>query len=300
MTRFAEFPDLPVGGFIPVPGGRVAWRRTGHGPGRPLLVLHGGPGGTWDYLSPLARLGDQRPVIFYDQLGSGASDRPGDASLWRVERFVEEVAAVRDALGLTDIHLFGHSWGALLAAEHALAAPGGIAGLILASPCLDIPGWTDDTGGLLERLAAHLEALPRRDRPNLRTAYLWNHICRRHPWPEPLRRSLNRSNPAIYRLLWGDAEYRVTGTLAGYDLTPRLKELRMPTLLTCGRWDEATPERTMSCRFHIPGAEMAVFHHSAHVAHLEEPDEYCRVLADFLTRTEARRSGSPADAPATP
>ena len=97
-------------GYVDVEGGRV-WRCVlGGGPGAPLLLLHGGPGAPSYYMSPLGALADERRVIFYDQLGAGRSDRPDDASLWRVERFVDELATVRDALGLDEIHLLGHSW----------------------------------------------------------------------------------------------------------------------------------------------------------------------------------------------
>lgn len=98
-------------GMIDVPGGRVWYRRIGNGPGTPILALHGGPGGTscrFEVLAPLAR---ERPVIFYDQLGSGRSDHPSDTSLWNVSRFVAELAAVRKALNLERVHVLGHSWG---------------------------------------------------------------------------------------------------------------------------------------------------------------------------------------------
>ena len=107
----------PHEGFVAVPGGRVWYKVVGSGSGTPLLLLHGGPGATSHYLEPLSALGDERPVIFYDQLGCGRSDRPSDTNLWRVERFVEELKMVRQTLGLRRLHILGHSWGAMLAAE---------------------------------------------------------------------------------------------------------------------------------------------------------------------------------------
>jgi proline-specific peptidase len=101
-------------GFIEVTGGRVWYRSVGEG-GIPLLCLHGGPGFTHYYLEPLELLADQRQVIFYDQLGCGNSDRPEDVTLWTVERFVDELVTVRQTLGLNRLHLFGSSWGGMLA-----------------------------------------------------------------------------------------------------------------------------------------------------------------------------------------
>jgi proline-specific peptidase len=107
-------------GYIPVSAGRVWYQVIGAGDAIPLLVLHGGPGVPHDYLEPLADLADERPVVFYDQLGCGKSDWPDDVSLWCLERLVEEVGQVRQALGLTQIHLLAHSAGTMLALDYLL------------------------------------------------------------------------------------------------------------------------------------------------------------------------------------
>jgi proline iminopeptidase len=107
-------------GYIEVPGGKVWYQGVGGGDGTPLLCLRGGPGFTHRYLERLADLADRRRVIFYDQLGCGNSDRPDDPGLWTVERFVEELALVREALGLENLHLFGSSWGGMLALQYVL------------------------------------------------------------------------------------------------------------------------------------------------------------------------------------
>src|ERR1700754_330251 len=113
--------------FIEVPGGQVWVNVVGSGGGVPLILLHGGPGGGHDYLEPLAALADDRPVIFYDQLGCGKSDRPDDPALWTMDRFVDELSAVRQALGLGRVHLYGHSWGGWLAIEYLLHHAQGVA-----------------------------------------------------------------------------------------------------------------------------------------------------------------------------
>src|SRR2546421_1708639 len=112
-------------GYLPVPGGRVWYQIVGSGPATPLLVLHGGPGAGHDYLETLEGLADERPVVFYDQLGCGRSDQPDDPSRWHIARFVREVDLVRHALGLDRIHLLGQSWGGWLAIEYMLRQPSG-------------------------------------------------------------------------------------------------------------------------------------------------------------------------------
>ena len=103
----------PGEGFIDVEGGRVWYKIVGTGNEVPLLLLHGGPGAPSYYLNPLEKVSVDRPVIFYDQLGAGRSDRPTDESLWRMDRFIGELVSVREALGLKEVHILGHSWGSM-------------------------------------------------------------------------------------------------------------------------------------------------------------------------------------------
>src|SRR5919201_5123672 len=138
-------------GFVDVPGGRVWYCSVGDG-GVPLLCLHGGPGFPHDYLEALEELADQRPVIFYDQLGCGRSDRPDDVSLWTVDRFVEELATVREALGLDRLHLFGSSWGGMLAMQYVLDRQPELESLILASSPASMPRWAKEGAELVEEL----------------------------------------------------------------------------------------------------------------------------------------------------
>src|SRR5579864_8380012 len=142
-------------GTIPFRGLETWYRIVGDGeePGKlPLLLLHGGPGAPHDYLESLEAVAETgRRAIFYDQVGCGNSSR-SDESLWNVETFVEEVGAVREALGLERTHLFGSSWGGMLAMEYALTQPSGLASLTLSSSPASIPLWEHETGRLRREL----------------------------------------------------------------------------------------------------------------------------------------------------
>jgi proline-specific peptidase len=279
-------------GRIAVPGGNVWYRVTGNGPGTPLLLLHGGPGFPSQYLEPLAALGDERPVIFYDQLGCGRSDRPADPGLWRVERFVEEVAAVRGALGLSRVILHGHSWGGALAVETALSGAPGLAGLVLASPLLDARRWLADADRLRRELPAGVQEALRRHEAAGTTgspeyeqatlAFYRRFVCRRDPWPPEMNESLSQLGQACYLSMWGPSEFHPTGLLRAYDVSGRLGELRVPTLFTVGRFDEATPETVASFQARVPGAGLAILERSAHMTMLDEPAAYVTVLRRFL------------------
>jgi proline iminopeptidase len=281
-------------GLLSIEGGKVWYEIAGAGkPGIPLLTLHGGPGYPHDYLEPLQQLADQRPVIFYDQLGCGQSDRTGNRALWRLERFVRELAQVRQALGLDRMHLFGHSWGTMLGVDYLLSGAS-VTSLILASPALSIPRWMADAARLRKTLPADVqETLARHEAAGTTNTlryrdatmqYYHRYLCRMDPWPEPMNRSHEASSGAVYREMWGPSELCATGNLRDYDRTGRLCEIAVPTLYTCGRYDEATPEATAQYRGLTPGAEMLVFERSAHMPHLEETDAYLAALRDFLDR----------------
>lgn len=285
-------------GFIPVPGGRVWYRIAGAGEGGiPLLALHGGPGATHDYLEPLESLADERPVVFYDQLGGGNSDRPNDSSLWTLGRFVEELAAVRRTLGLERVHLLGQSWGSMLAVEYLLARrPEGVASLVLSGPCLSASRWADDQ-------RRHLTLLPERVRIDIleceasgdfssaryqeaMLVFYRRHLCLLDPWPECLNRTFGKMGRQVYEHMWGPSEFTIRGTLKGFERAGRLGELPVPALFTCGRHDEATPETTAFYRRLMPGSELAVFEDASHSHHLEKAGKYLSLVRDFIHRAE--------------
>ena len=143
-------------GYVSVPGGRVWYKVVGISDEIPLLVLHGGPGFPHNYLNPLENLASERPVIFYDQLGCGKSDRPKDPNLWQTQRFVEELREVQHSLNLERVHILGHSWGSMLAVDYALTQPPSLESLVLASPCLSIPRFLEDVTAYRKQLPSEM------------------------------------------------------------------------------------------------------------------------------------------------
>jgi proline-specific peptidase len=289
-------------GRAQVPGGEVWFKIVGAGDAVPLLTLHGGPGAGHDYLEPLAALQSDRPVVFFDQLGCGRSAKPDDPSLWRIERFVEEVVTVRTALGLDRIHLLGHSWGGWLAIEYMLTQPSGVLSLILASTSASVPQWAGEVDRLKTTLPQEAQDTIRRhegtgdfEAPEFEAAmmeFYRRYVCRLDPWPEPLMRSLNNlmGDPvsfSCYRAIQGPTEFTITGNLKDWDRIDRLGELNVPTLLTFGGHDEFTTPCAESLQRGIAKSEKRIFEKSAHMAHLEEPEEYAAVIREFLARTES-------------
>jgi proline-specific peptidase len=245
-------------GFIEVPGGRVWYRSVGEQKNdrAPLLCLHGGPGFTHYYLEPLEALADRRQVIFYDQLGCGRSERPDDPDLWTVERFVTELALVRSALELDRLHLFGSSWGGMLAMQYVLDRQPDLESLTLCGSPASMIRWVADCEELLAEEPAETRKVIREHEhagftacPEYQAAILGfyrKHVCRLSPWPGGLERSFAEAGYQVYNTMNGPSEFTVTGTLKTWDIMDRLGEIAVPTLLVGGRYDECTPSHLVS------------------------------------------------------
>jgi proline-specific peptidase len=262
----------------------------------PLLCLHGGPGFPCDYLEDLEVLGDRRRVIFYDQLGCGRSDRPQDESLWEVGRFVEELAVVRESLGLQQLHLYGSSWGGMLAMQYVLDRQPSIESLVLASSPASCPRWNEDCAELMGELSESARETIRRHEAHGYTGcleysaailpYYKRHVCRMDPWPDAFERAFVGSNREIYRYMAGPSEFAIVGTLREWDVTHRLAEISVPTLITCGEHDEMRPAHARDMQRLMPKAELEVFSDASHTAMLEVPDAYRARLNEFFDRVE--------------
>jgi proline-specific peptidase len=287
-----------VEGRIPFRGFETWYRDVGPVNGLPLLCLHGGPGSSHHSFEPLEMLADQgRRVVLYDQLGCGASDRPDDPELWTVELFVDEVGAVRRALGLEQIHLLGSSWGSMLGIEYTLIKPAGLVSLTLNSPPTSTETWTAEARRLrdelpedVRRVLARHEAAGTTEKPEYEAAEeeFWRrHICRLDPLPECVQRARAAKSREVYEALWGVSEWNANGKLRDWDVRDRLAEIAVPTLVTSGRYDECTPMLAEDAQRGIPGAERVLFENSSHTAYVEEPERFRAVVSEFLARVEA-------------
>ncbi len=283
--------NLSSEGFIPVEGGNVYYRKVAGGPGTPLLVLHGGPGFAHGLLETLKALSNERPVIFYDQLGAGKSDRPKDPSLWQIERFVRELAQVRQSLGLDRVVLYGHSWGTMLAVDYMLTAPRGVEALILSSPCLSAKMWKSDADRLRLTLSTETQATLIRhetagsthseEYQNAMWDYLKKFACRLDPIPEAVLAAFADGNMECYTQMWGPSEFHPTGNLKDYDRTPDLHRLQVPTYFVCGEFDEATPESTRKYAELAKARDFRVIPDCSHSALIENEGDYLKIIRDF-------------------
>ena len=287
-------------GYIPVDGFRVWYRIVGGGTEHekvPLLTLHGGPGIPHDYITDMAALASEnRRVIFYDQLGCGRSDQPNNPAMWTIERSVAEIDTVRRALGLDKIHLWGQSFGGLFSLEYALSQPPGLVSLILASSTSSIPLWVAEANRLREALPPEVQATLLRheqagtlDDPAYMQAtqvFYDRHVIRLKPIPPHVQRAMEQAGQ-VYLTMNGPTEFHVIGTIKDWDRTNRLSEIRVPTLITSGRYDESTPLLNETLHKGIAGSQWVIFEHSSHMAHVEERDLYLATVKAFIEGVEA-------------
>ncbi|WP_026851670.1 proline iminopeptidase-family hydrolase [Glaciibacter superstes] len=279
-------------GYYPGVGGRLWWKSIDpETDAVPLILLHGGPGSPSDYLESLDVLGDERRVVVYDQLGCGRSDTPDAESLWRVETFVDALESLASDSGLETFHLFGHSWGGMLALAFYDKWPERVKSLVLASPLVSVQAWCADAARLIAELPPeHQAALAgSADTVEYQAAlqeFYRRHFCRLDPWPPSLQRSVDGLAAAGYETMWGPNEFTQTGNLRGVDLTPIVRSLTIPNLWLCGSDDEATPETIRGFSHMNSYGDYVEFAGGTHNVHLEQPQAFVATLREFLRATD--------------
>ncbi len=281
---------------LAVDAGKVWYKKTGTGTATPVILVHGGPGFSSFYLKTLEAIGDDRPVVRYDQLGGGKADRLTDTSKMTIAHFVNELDSLRRTLGYDKFHLVGHSWGTILGFEYYKAHPEHVASLTLASAALDIPTWERNARRLVTTLSDSAqkairtrEAEKKFDAPDYLSAinefygkYVW-----RHPVEADLDSTMKTANQTIYNYMQGPSEFTITGTLKTYDVTSQLKTIRVPTLYTVGEFDEADPPTIKHFASLTPGAKVEVIPGSGHITTWDNPTAMTAVVRAFLRHADS-------------
>ena len=286
-------------------GAYETWYRIAGDPRQgpaPLIVAHGGPGCTWDYVESFAALADGgRAVIHYDQLGNGNSTRLPQmgADFWTVDLFLAELRNLIAHLGLTRYHLLGQSWGGMLGAEFAVTRPEGLQSLILADSPASMPLWISETARLRAALPADVQAvLDRHEAAGTTThpdyvaatkVFNARHVCRLDPAPAEVQCTSRaiEADSHVYNLMIGPNEFHITGTLKDWDVSPRLAMINVPVLLISGAYDEATPATIQPFADLIPNRRWHIFPNASHMPHVEEFDACITMVGAFLAECDA-------------
>jgi proline iminopeptidase len=292
-----EDTEVKTGGslMIEIDGGYHVWtKKVGDGAVK-VLLLHGGPGADHtgfecfeDFLPP-----NGIEFYYYDHLDSTNSDRPGDPKLWSVERFRDEVEAVRRGLGLEQFYLLGASWGGLLAIEYALAYPQHLKGLIISNMTASIQSYEKYTQELRAALPVDvIKVLDRYEQSGLYEAPEYQrvlfeqvyskHLCRLNPWPEPILRTIRNLNQKVYNYLQGPNEFTVTGTIKNWDRWADLPRIGTRTLIMGAKYDEMPPDDLLKMADLMPNARAWISGKGSHFAMYDDQLPYFTELLTFL------------------
>ncbi|BDB99751.1 proline iminopeptidase [Saccharolobus caldissimus] len=262
-----------------------------------LITLHGGPGGSHDYLIPLADLANYGVnVLFYDQFGCGRSDDPKDPSNYTIDYGVEELEELRkQVFGNDKVVLLGHSYGGALAIAYALKYQDNLKGLIISSGLSSVPYTVKEMQRLIEELPEEYKNAIKKygsigDYKNpeyLRAVkYFYDkHLLRLKEMPEPVKRTFEfLEKRKTYEIMNGPNEFTIIGTIKDWDVTDQLYKIRVPTLITVGKYDEVTPNVAELIHKNIKGSELVIFENSSHMAMWEERDKYLNTILNFINK----------------
>ena len=286
-----------VGGSkrIEIGGGHWVWtKKIGNGHIK-VLLLHGGPGADHRYFEAFE---DFFPIngiefYYYDQLDSTNSDKPDDPALWTIQRYTDEVEAVRQGLGLDNFYLLGHSWGGVLAIEYALKYQQHLKGLVISNMAASTESFLRHVSKVRSRFPADVRAeLDVYENTNKTDETIYQKllferlykifICRLDPWPDPVLRSLGGLNQHVYKVLQGRSEFEATGRMNGWNRWDDLPKIKVRTLTMGARYDEMDPEDMRRMAELLPHGEAWISETGSHLAMYDDQENYFKVLLNFL------------------
>jgi proline iminopeptidase len=283
--------------MLPVANGKYkVWtKRLGGGPVK-VLLLHGGPGFSHEYLEAFESFLPEAGIemYYYDQLGCNNSDQPDDASLWTLSRYLDEVEEVRRGLGLDNLILFGHSWGGMLAIEYALKYPQHLRGLVVSNMTAGMQSYLKRTASIKQQLRPDvlarlnkLESEKAFDSPDYEQIMMQElypkMLCRLDPWPEPVTRAFRHANLKIYEAMQGKSEFLVTGNLKSWERWDRLHEIKVRALTIGAQYDEMDPADLKKMAGLMPNAVFALCPNGSHLCMWDDQEVYFRHLLGFLS-----------------
>lgn len=292
--------EIPLEGYVDVKGGKIWYKIVGQGDKTPLLILHGGPGSrSCSSMSGYSLLADERPVIFYDQLGSGNSDRPEDTTLWEVSRFVDEIDRLREKLQLEELHILGGSWGGALLAEYMITKqPEGVKSVIFKSPLISTKDWMEDAKILISQMSQNLqdtinkyEALQQYDAlPYIAATDSFYARYLFHVQYPPVQQQecdgVPGFNYEVYNYMWGPTEFTALGTLKDFDRVGDLSNIKEPVFFLAGEYDEARPETMYRYQKLIPDSKVVIIEDAGHACVTDQPEATVKAIRDFLRDVE--------------
>lgn len=296
MTSDSNVKIIPI--KTPIGKFNVWTKRIGNNPRIKLLLLHGGPGGSYEFFESFENYFPAEGIEFYyyDQLDSFSSEKPNETNLWTIERFVDEVEQVRQALELTkdNFYLLGHSWGGILALEYALAYPNNLKSLIISNMMCSAPDYSKYADNVLAKeidpqalkIIKELEANSDTENPKymelLTENFYVKFVCRLQPWPEPINRALSHLNAKIYTFMQGPSEFGISGLLEKWDRKKYLSKIEVPTLIIGAKFDTMDPEHMKWMATQVKQGSILICPNGSHCCMWDDQEHYFPGLIQFI------------------
>ncbi len=291
-------PNIPKSGFINVKEGKVWYEIVGSGNKTPIFLLHGGPCVPSYYLNPLKPLGNDRQLIYIDQLGCGRSDRITDTLLMTPEVYTEQLEEIRKALKLNEFYLYGQSWGTMLATEYYLKYPNAIKAIIYSSPCLSSSLWLQDSDTLIESLPDSVKGVIQIHEKNKTFSsqeyqsavrfFYDRFLTRKKPRSIDMENVDKNTGVNVYEYMWGPSEFTATGILKNYDRTKDLYKIKVPTLFIAGQYDEAREGTVKYYAALVKNSEFVLIPNAGHLTMQDNPEADIIAIREFLNKLESR------------
>jgi proline iminopeptidase len=302
-VQVAGIKMIPV--KTPVGDYKVWVKRWGNNPRIKVLLLHGGPAATHQYLECFQSFFPKEGFEFYeyDQLGCGNSDKPTDSSLWTLDRFVEEVEQVRQAIGAgkDNFYILGNSWGGILGMQYALKYQDNMKALMIANmmaSCPDYGKYADEVlakqmDPAVVKEIKELEAKGEFENPRymelLGMHYYAKYICRLPEWPEPVNRAFADLNYEIYKMMQGPSEFGIAGRLANWDIKDRLKEIKIPVLTIGAKYDTMDPNHMNWMSSEVQKGRYLYCPNGSHLAMWDDQQVFMNGVIKFIRDVDAGR-----------
>ena len=281
---------------------KVWTKRFGTNPRIKILLLHGGPAMTHEYMECFETFFQREGFEFYeyDQLGSYYSDQPNDSTLWTTERFLEEVEQVRQAIGAdsSNFYVLGNSWGGILGMEYALKYQRHMKGLLVSNMVASAPEYGKYAEEVLSKqmkpeILSEIRAIEaKKDFTNPRYMdllipnFYHEHICRLEEWPDALNRTFKHGNNSIYVQMQGPSEFGISGLLANWDIKNRLQEITVPTLIIGAKYDTMDPKAMEEQSKMVQRGEYLYCPNGSHLAMWDDQQVYMKGVISFIKKVD--------------
>ena len=297
-----NFPDSETDGKYYEVNGAKIWT-VSFGNGEPIFFIAGGPGNAHYYLRSFDSLSTTNTLVYFDAFGRGKSDTAKNVTEYSLQRDIEDLEALRKAMGFSKISILGHSYGGLVAQGYAIKYPEYVSHLILANTFHSYLMWQENDDNSNREIKTNYpevweELIDAREQGIISSDQIHQEIYGKVPYgflyaynPENFYKTGRKPYPnsnnskLYYQMVGKDGDFIVGNDIGNFDFRKELKDLKMPILIYGGRYDRvAVPWMMVKYKQYCPQAKFVMLEKSGHNPQVEEPEVLFKLIRDFLEK----------------